>query len=100
MEPVLIVSTENYKVIQIQKNLEAYENRKPVVKTQDKLESKAEVKTENKEQIKPKTVNDVKAEEKNEVKSEPKKEVKVNPKTEKLNATEISNETLIPTKKP
>ena len=99
-EAVLIVSTENYKVIQIQKNLEAYENRKPEVKLEEKSEKKAKVKTDIKEQNTPKPATEVKVEEKSEVKQEPTKEVKVNPKAEKLNAPEITNETIIPTKKP
>lgn len=99
-EPVLIVSTENYKVIQIQKNLEAYENRKLEVKSEAKAESKVEVKSENKEQIMPKSANEVEAEVKNKVESEPKNEVKVNPKIEKQKAAAKPNQTIVPAKKP
>jgi hypothetical protein len=80
--PVLILSTENYKVIQVQKNLDDY--RKSEGKTAIKAESSKEVKVE--------AQTDPKSEEKKETDSEN--------KIEKLNAPEITNETELPIKKP
>ena len=83
-ESVIIASTENYKVIQIHKNLDAFIDRKPEVTP--------EVKPSNPQDKKPEVQKDVKA--------EPNKVEKTDSKTEKLNPTEISNELVIPTKKP
>ena len=103
-EAVVIISTENYKVVQVQKNLEEYINRKPEVKlestpaVQPEVKSNAapEVKSEVKGNVKPEVKSDVKPATKTEVKTEPKKDLK----QEKLNPTEITNEITIPTKKP
>lgn len=83
-EPVLIVSTENYKVIQIQKNLETYGKSNSEVKTVDAIQTPEEPKTE---------VTPVPSAE-NKTKPVP------SPNQEKLNPTSISNETVLPTKKP
>ena len=83
-ESVIVASTENYKVIQIHKNLDAFIDRKPEVTP--------EVKPSNPQDKKPEVQKDVKA--------EPNKVEKTDSKTEKLNPTEISNELVIPTKKP
>jgi tetratricopeptide (TPR) repeat protein len=83
-EPVLIVSTENYKVIQIQKNLETYGKSNSEVKTVDAIQTPEEPKTE----VTPVPSVD------NKTKPVP------SPNQEKLNPTSISNETVLPTKKP
>jgi hypothetical protein len=80
--PVLIVSTENYKVIQVQKNLHGYSKR----------QDKTEIKAESSEEVKVEVQTDQKIEEKKETDSEN--------KIEKLNAPEITNETELPIKKP
>ena len=81
-EPVIIASTENYKVIQIQKNLEAF------------IKSQSEVKTEIKTEVK-------KAESTEEVKQEVKKEVaKPEIKSEKTQPVRETNEVTRPTKRP
>lgn len=81
-EPVIIASTENYKVIQIQKNLDAF------------IKSQSEVKTEIKTEVK-------KAESTEEVKQEVKKEVaKPEIKSEKTQPVREANEVTRPTKRP
>ncbi len=52
-EPVMIISTENYKVIQIQKNIDSYTKSDSEIKTDSKVEVKEEPKPEVKEEIKP-----------------------------------------------
>jgi len=88
-EPVIIVSSENYKVIEIQKNLEVY------------IKSLSEVKTEVKNEV----VEDLNSDDKPEVnKSEVKKtETKPEIKSEKMQEMQEikeSKEKAVPTKKP
>jgi hypothetical protein len=81
-EPVIIASAENYKVIQIQKNLDAF------------IKSQSEVKTEIKAEVK-------KAETTEEAKPEAKKEVaKPEIKSEKTQPVRESNKVIRPTKRP
>ncbi|WP_432672408.1 tetratricopeptide repeat protein [Flavobacterium sp. SM2513] len=81
-EPVIIASTENYKVIQIQKNLETYIKSQSEVKNEVKPESKVEVKTE-------------------EVKPEVKKEVtQPDKESGRIQPVEETNEVVRPTKRP
>lgn len=87
-EPVIIVSTENYKVIQIQKSLEAYMNRK--------LEVNTGLKTDDPEEVKTEVIKEVKTETKGNIKTESNKDLK----DEKLNPTETTGELTIPIKTP
>ena len=95
-ETAIIVSTENYKVIQIQKNLEAYITKKPEVAA----EIKTEIKAKNTEEV----TSEVEKTAKPEVKVERKKDLRVqtkeDSKTEQLNPPKITNETAVPVKKP
>ena len=83
--PVIIVSTENYKVIQIQKNLAEYNKSKSEVKSETKVENKVELKAGDK--------SDLKTESKQEVKSELKKDVKPELQTENKKEVEKDNKT-------
>ena len=85
-EPVVIASTENYKVIQIQKNLDAYIKSLSEAKKEIKVESKEEVPPVVKqEEVKPEVKNDV---------SQPDK------KSDRMEPVEETNEVVRPTKKP
>ena len=95
-EPVLIVSTENYKVIQIHKNLESYSTRKPATVE----DAKTEVSTPATEEVKSEAKSKSKTEVKKEVKSAVKSVNKQDLDSEDLNPLPITNETTIPTKKP
>ena len=101
-EPVFVVSTENYKVIQVQKNWDDYTKMqlevKPVLKTESSANNvKPNVQTEPKTEVKPQTPSNTV---KTNVSKDPKTEVKPDDKTDKLNPPKITNETTIPTKKP
>ena len=112
--PVTIVSTENYKVIQIKKNLEDYikstleEKPKVKVETKDELkaEDKVELKTDVKQDLKSevnvkvKDKTEVKPEVKSELKTEDKNELKSELKLQKTGSSKVINQTLTPVKKP
>jgi tetratricopeptide (TPR) repeat protein len=91
-DTAIIVSAENYKVMQIQKNLDVFLKSQSEVKTESETELKVdempEVKEEVKEEIKAKVAPQVK-------KSQSKSEVK----TEQLNLLQEINETAVPAKK-
>lgn len=82
-EPVLIVSTENYKVIEIQKNLDDYTKSQSEVKAGKKVKITEEIKTE------------LKTESKTEYKTAQKPVFK----TDKAGAAEVSEEIADPAKK-
>ncbi|CAM4124548.1 gliding motility protein [Flavobacterium antarcticum] len=90
-EPVLIVSTENYKVIQVQKNLETYSTRK--------IEPTAELNTSVKDEMKTEVTTKIKPEVE-QVKSNSQNNTKKDLKAEKLNPTQTTEELTIPIKTP
>ena len=74
-EPVIIVSSENYKVIQIHKNLDSYLSKPSEVKTDVKTDLKTDLKVDPKEEVD----SEILTQEKNaEIKSEKLKETKAN----------------------
>ena len=100
-EPVFVISTENYKVIQVQKKWDDYTKMQLEVKPEAKTESSANnvnsnvqtPKTEVQPQTSPNTT-------KSNVQDNSKTEVKPEDKTDKLNPPKVTNETTLPTKKP
>jgi hypothetical protein len=86
-EPVVIASTENYKVVQIQKNLEEY--------IKNKSDFKEEVKLELKTEDKPDAEVEVKSEGKKDADSKSKGEMK----QIQIESLDETGETVIPAKK-
>ncbi|WP_157504938.1 tetratricopeptide repeat protein [Flavobacterium tegetincola] len=103
-QPVIIVSSENYKVIQIQKTLDVYVKSQEVVKTEIKTEQKQEgtttAKLEGKTEGQPDAKTQVQNETKAELKPASKKESTPEGSSEKFGPPGSIEEVSEPAKKP